>query len=193
MNPSWTMPAIGASIALLALYGIFGGHSQSLDGHDFQAIGDQRPDALMESVTQHRFNADGQRESVLTATRMVDFGPRASAQLTDPHVHLERGPAVWTLLSRFGELSANRVELTLTEQVQATRNESGMMPWDVKTDHLVWNQSTDIVRSDSTTLFTRGDSRSTGDSVILDLTSNEYTLGNKVKTQWQSSTSSQSR
>ena len=42
-------------------------------------IADLRPDAFMEGVHQRQFDANGQLETTLVATSLLDFGDRAKA------------------------------------------------------------------------------------------------------------------
>ncbi|MEK9669877.1 MAG: LPS export ABC transporter periplasmic protein LptC [Gammaproteobacteria bacterium] len=154
-------------------------------------IADQRPDAFMEGVYQRQYDQSGQLETTLVATSLLDFGDRANAELVNPKLWLERPPATWYIEGDHGELTADRNRLRLTDNVIANRLEKGKDPWQLSSETLHWNQTTDLVTSKTTTTLVQGGLESVGDELVMNLNTNEYTLGDKVRTQWRSTTSSQ--
>jgi LPS export ABC transporter protein LptC len=154
-------------------------------------IADQRPDAFMEGVYQRQFDQSGQLETTLVATSLLDFGDRANAELVNPKLWLERPPATWYIEGDRGELTADRNRVHLTDNVIANRLEKGKEPWRLNGETLHWDQTTDLVTSKTTTTLVQGGSESVGDELVMNLNTNEYTLGDKVRTQWRSATSSQ--
>lgn len=177
----------------MVLYGISEPTTKSVLDPKLREIAEKKPEGFMEGVHQRRFDANGQLESTLVAVSLLDFGTRANALLEAPKLWLERPPATWYIEGQLGELSADRHHLTLTEDVIANRLEDGTEPWRLSGDILEWDQTTDLVTSNTTTVLVQGKSHSQGDSLRMDLNTSQYTLGDKVTTQWQSTPSSQSR
>ena len=154
-------------------------------------ITDKRPDAFMEGVYQRQFNQSGQLDTTLTATSLLDFGSRANAEIMNPALWLERPPATWYIKGDHGELTVDRNRLYLTTNVIADRFEEGRDPWRLSGETLQWDQTTDLVTAKTTTTLVQGRSQSVGDKLVMNLNTNEYTLGDKVRTQWRNATSSQ--
>ena len=154
-------------------------------------ITDMRPDAFMEGVHQRQFDANGQLETTLVATSLLDFGDRANAELVEPQLWLERPPATWYIEGDRGQLTADRNRLHLMNNVIANRFEGGKDPWRLSGETLNWDQITNLVTSKTTTKLVQGESNSIGDELVMDLNTSEYTLGENVRTQWRSVTSSQ--
>ncbi len=151
-------------------------------------IADLRPDAFMEGVHQRQFDAFGQLETTLVATSLLDFGDRANAELVEPQLWLERPPATWYIEGDRGELTAHRHRLHLMDNVIANRFEDGKDPWRLSGETLNWDQTTDLVTSKTTTKLVQGESKSIGDELVINLNTNEYTLGENVRTKWRSAT-----
>ena len=177
----------------MVIYGLSEPPTKSTLDARLREIAEQQPEGFMEGVHQRRFNSQGQLESTLVAISLLDFGDRANAILEVPKLWLERPPATWYIEGKTGELSADRNHLTLTTDVIANRLEPGTEPWRLSGETLEWDQTTDLVSSNTTTVLVQGASHSQGDSLIMDLNSSQYTLGDKVKTQWQSTSSSRLR
>jgi LPS export ABC transporter protein LptC len=154
---------------------------------ELQAITAQRPDAFMENVRQRHYGADGRLVRTLTADTLIDFGDRAEARLTEPKVWLDRGAQQWTVVSALGQLSTDRMQLRLIGDVVALRAAPGQVAWHIAGDALVWDQTMDQIRSTEPVTLTQGETVSRGDRLIMDLTSNAFTLGEKVTTRWPSS------
>ncbi len=152
-----------------------------------------KPDAFMEGVHQRIYDANGHLESTLVAASLLDFGDRADAELEQPQLWLERHPATWYLEGKTGALSGDRNTVRLQTDVIAIREQPDSEPWTLNGDSLLWDQRADLVTSDSTTTLVQGTSESIGDSLVINLQTSEYTLGENVRTQWQRKPSSQSR
>lgn len=177
-----------ASIAILSLViGLnLSPRSTSLSP-DLQAITAQRPDAFMEDVRQRQYGPDGRLIRTLTAASMIDFGERAEARLTEPHVWIDRGAQQWTVVSAVGELSTDRTTLRLEGDVVAQRDALNQVPWEITGETLVWDQTQDLIRSIGPVVLVQGETISRGDQLVMDLSSNAFTLGEKVTTRWPSS------
>ena len=109
----------------------------------------------------------------------------------NPALWLERPPATWHIKGDHGELTVDRNRLYLTTNVIANRFEEGRDPWRLSGETLQWDQTTDLVTAKTTTSLVQGRSQSVGDKLVMNLNTNEYTLGDKVRTQWRNATSSQ--
>ena len=157
---------------------------------DLQRIADQRPDAFMEGVHQRTFNQNGALETTLLADSLLDFGPRANAQLEAPRLWLQRETANWYIEGDYGELSASRETVNIRENVSAQRSRDDETVLKLSGDQLRWDQTTDLVTSPTTTKLVQGGAVSIGDELIINLNTSEYSLGDKVKTQWRSISSS---
>ncbi len=156
-------------------------------------ITDLKPEAFMEGVHQRLYDEDGYLESTRVAASLLDFGDRADAELEQPKLWLERPPATWYLEGNTGTLSGDRNTVRLHTDVLAIREQPGSEPWTLSGETLLWDQTTDLVTSDTTTTLVQGTSESIGDSLVMNLQTSEYTLGDNVRTQWQRKPSSQSR
>jgi LPS export ABC transporter protein LptC len=154
---------------------------------ELQAITAQRPDAFMENVRQRHYGPDGRLIRTLTADTLIDFGDRAEARLTEPKVWLDRGAQQWTVVSALGQLSTDRTQLQLIGDVIAQRTAPGQVAWHITGAALLWDQTKDQIRSTTSVILTQGDTVSRGDRLMMDLTSNAFTLGEKVTTRWPSS------
>ncbi len=154
-------------------------------------ITDLRPDGFMKGVHQRQFDANGKLETTLVATSLLDFGDRANAELVQPQLWLERAPATWYIEGDRGELTADRNRLHLMDNVIANRFEGGKDPWRLSGETLNWNQITNLLTSKTTTKLVQGELNSIGDELVMNLITNEYMLGENVRTQWRSATSSQ--
>lgn len=177
----------------MVMYGVSEPATKSVLDPKLREIAEKKPEGFMEGVHQRRFDTHGALESTLVAVSLLDFGDRANAHLESPKLWLERPPATWYIEGQHGELSADRNHLTLSHDVIANRLEDGTEPWRLSGETLKWDQTTDLVTSNTTTVLVQGKSHSQGDSIVMDLNTSQYTLGDKVKTQWQSTPSSQSR
>ena len=186
------LPILCAAVAMV-IYGLSEPAVKSVLDPKLREIAEQKPEGFMEGVHQRRFDPAGKLESTLVAVSLLDFGDRANAQLEAPKLWLERPPATWYIEGQQGELSADRNHLTLSEDVIANRLEKGTDPWRMASTTLEWDQRTDLVTSNTTTTLVQGNSHSQGDSLSMDLNTSQYTLGDKVKTQWQSTSSSRLR
>ncbi len=186
----WSRLAIFSVAAICIVVGLSEPTEKTTLDPTLQHIADQRPDAFMEGVHQRQFDQNGQLETTLVATSLLDFGDRANAELVDPQLWLERPPATWYIEGDRGELTADRNRVHLTDNVIANRIEDGQEPWQLSGDTLNWDQTTDLVTSKTTTQLVQGASESVGDELVMNLNTNEYTLGDKVRTQWRSATSS---
>lgn len=186
----WLLAGIGIG---LILYGLSGPRMTGPLDAQLARIAEMKPEAFMEGVHQRIYDEQGRLETTLIADSFLDFGERADAELEKPRLWLERPPASWYLEGMNGTLSADRKRVTLNQEVVAVREEPNTAPWELSNDTLTWDQNTDLVTSNSKTTLTQGATQSVGDSLLMNLQSSEYTLGDKVKTQWQSTSSSQSR
>ena len=186
----WSRLIFIAVGALALVFGLTEPATKSTLDPALKEIADLRPDAFMEGVYQRQFDAAGQLETTLVATSLLDFGDRANAELVDPKLWLERPPATWYIEGERGELTADRNQVFLSQNVIANRLENGKDPWHLSGQTLNWDQTTDLVTSKTTTRLVQGSAESVGDALVMDLNTNEYTLGEKVRTQWRSATSS---
>ena len=153
-------------------------------------ITDQRPDAFMQGINQRKFDRHGRLETTLTATSLLDFGGRANAKLVNPKLRLERQPATWLIEGERGELNPARNEVFLSKNVIADRLENGKNSWHLSGETLKWDQKTDLVTSTTRTTLRQGSINSVGNELVIDLNTNEYRLGENVRTKWRSATSS---
>ena len=185
----WTRLGLFALGGLMIAFGLSEPDVASVLDPRLQEIAAKRPDAFMEGVYQRRYDTAGQLETTLVATSILDFGERARAELVDPKVWLERPPATWYIEGDFGQLSGDRNQLFLTENVTANRLEAGTATWTLSGDTLNWDQTTDLVTSEEHTTLVQDTAVSQGESLIMNLNTNEYTLGKQVVTQWHSTSS----
>lgn len=156
----------------------------------FKEITDKRPDAFMQGIHQRKFDGNGRLETTLTATSLLDFGDRANAELINPKLRLERQPATWFIEGEHGELTPDRNEVSLSQNVIADRLEKGKNYWHLTGETLKWDRRTDLVTSTSRTTLIQGSIDSVGNKLLINLNTNEYTLGDNVRTQWRRATSS---
>jgi LPS export ABC transporter protein LptC len=185
----WARLGLFALGGLMIAYGLSEPDVASVLDPKLKDITAQRPDAFMEGVYQRRYDATGALETTLVATSILDFGERAHAELVDPKVWLERSPATWYIEGDFGQLSGDRNQLLLTDNVTANRLEAGTATWTLSGQTLTWDQTTDLVTSERPTTLVQDTAVSQGDSLVMDLNTNEYTLGEQVITQWHSTSS----
>lgn len=185
----WTRLGLFALGGILIVFGLSEPDVGSVFDPELKAIAAQRPDAFMEGVYQRRYDTEGRLETTLVATSILDFGDRARAELVDPKLWLERPPATWHIEGDFGQLSSDRNRLFLNDNVTANRLEPGKAPWTLTGETLTWDQTTDLVKSDTPTTLVQDTAISRGDSLVMDLNTNEYTLGEQVTTQWHSTSS----
>lgn len=157
---------------------------------DLQKIANQRPDAFMEGVHQRTFNEDGTLETTLKAHSLLDFGTRADAQLEAPRLWLKRETTSWYIEGDYGELSANREIVNILDNASAQRYRFDETSMTLSGNQLRWDQTTDLVTSPTTTKMVHGRAVSIGDELIINLNTSEYSLGDKVRTQWRSISSS---
>ncbi|HCL68253.1 MAG TPA: LPS export ABC transporter periplasmic protein LptC [Gammaproteobacteria bacterium] len=153
-------------------------------------ITDQRPDAFMQGINQRKFDRHGRLETTLTATSLLDFGSRANAKLINPKLRLERQHATWFIEGERGELTPDRNEVFLSKNVIADRLENGKNSWHLSGETLKWDQRTDLVTSTTRTTLSQGSIDSVGNELVINLNTNEYRLGDNVRTKWRSATSS---
>ena len=153
-------------------------------------ITDLRPDAFMESIYQRQFDQNGQVKTTLAATSLLDFGRRSNAEIIDPRLLLKRPEGTWFIEADFGVLTADRNQFNLRKNVIVNRLDYGKAPWKLTGNTLNWDQSTDLITSDGSTTVFKGSAESTGSGLELNLSTNEYFLGDKVRMQWRSTTSS---
>lgn len=186
----WSWLALIACGALAVAIGRWDPSVKSTLDPSLKEITNLRPDAFMEGIYQRKFNSAGQLETTLVASSLLDFGDRANAELVDPKLWLKKPPATWYIEGDHGELTADRNEVFLSENVIANKLENGKDPWFLSAQTLNWDQTTDLVTSKNTIRLTQGPVQSVGDELVMDLNTNEYTLGEKVRTQWRSATSS---
>ena len=187
----WSRLVLIAASAFVLILGISEPMTKTTLDRALKEITDKRPDAFMEGVYQRQFNQSGQLDTTLTATSLLDFGNRANAEIMNPALWLERPPATWYIKGDHGELTVDRDRLYLTTNVIANRFEEGRDPWRLSGETLQWDQTTDLVTAKTTTTLVQGRSQSVGDKLVMNLNTNEYTLGDKVRTQWRNATSSQ--
>ena len=187
----WSRLILIAASAFVLILGLSEPMTKTTLDRALKEITDKRPDAFMEGVYQRQFNQSGQLDTTLTATSLLDFGNRANAEIMNPALWLERPPATWYIKSDHGELTVDRDRLYLTTNVVANRFEEGRDPWRLSGETLQWDQTTDLVTAKTTTTLVQGRSQSVGDKLVMNLNTNEYTLGDKVRTQWRNATSSQ--
>lgn len=178
-------------IALLAvlslLLGLMLSPSPRTLSTDLQAITAQRPDAFIEGIQQLHYGEDGRLVRTLTADTLIDFGDRGEARLTHPKIWLDRGAQQWSVMSGAGQLSTDRSVLYLAHNVVAVRSAPGQVAWHITGESLLWDQVRDQIRSETPVTLTQGSTVSQGDRLVMDLTATEFTLGEKVKTTWPSS------
>ena len=74
--------------------------------------------------------------------------------------------------------------------VVADRLENGKNSWHLSGEALKWDQKTDLVTSTTRTTLRQGSINSVGNELVIDLNTNEYRLGDNVRTKWRSATSS---
>ena len=91
------------------------------------------------------------------------------------------------MVSALGQLSTDRTQLQLIGDVIAQRTAPGQVAWHITGEALLWDQTKDQIRSTTPVTLTQGDTVSRGDRLMMDLTSNAFTLGEKVTTRWPSS------
>ena len=187
----WSRLILIAASAFVLILGLSEPMTKTALDRALKEITDKRPDAFMEGVYQRQFNQSGQLDTTLTATSLFDFGNRANAEIMNPSLWLERPPATWYIKGDHGELTVDRDRLYLTTNVIANRFEEGRDPWRLSGETLQWDQTTDLVTAKTTTTLVQGRSQSVGDKLVMNLNTNEYTLGDKVRTKWRNSTSSQ--
>ena len=187
----WSRLILIAASAFVLILGLSEPMTKETFDRALKEITDKRPDAFMEGVYQRQFNQSGQLDTTLTATSLLDFGSRANAEIMNPALWLERPPATWYIKGDHGELTVDRDRLYLTTNVIANRFEEGRDPWRLSGETLQWDQTTDLVTAKTTTTLVQGRSQSVGDKLVMNLNTNEYTLGDKVRTQWRNATSSQ--
>ncbi len=144
----------------------------------------------MEGLHQRQFDRNGQVKTTLVALNLLDFGDRADAELLNPRLWLERSTGTWHLKADFGGITADRNRVNLRRDVFVNRLESGGTEFRLNGDALNWNLETDLITSDTKTKMVQGGAVSIGNKLILDLNTNEYLLGDKVRMQWRSATSS---
>ena len=181
---------IGIGIGIVVI-GLFKPITKTTLDSTLKEIADLRPDAFMEGVHQRQFDANGQLKTTLVAKSLLDFGDRANAELIDLQLWLERPPVTWYIEGDRGELTADRNRLRLKHNVIANRFEDGEDPWRLSGETLSWDQITDLVTSMTPTKLVQGETKSIGGELVINLNTNEYTLGENVRTQWRSATSSQ--
>lgn len=186
----WSRLILIAASAFVLILGLSEPMTKETFDRALKEITDKRPDAFMEGVYQRQFNQSGQLDTTLTATSLLDFGSRANAEIMNPALWLERPPATWYIKGDHGELTVDRNRLYLTTNVVADRFEEGRDPWRLSGETLQWDQTTDLVTAKTTTTLVQGRSQSVGDKLVMNLNTNEYTLGDKVRTQWRNATSS---
>ncbi len=183
------------SVALIALGFIFFSLSDppeiSTLSADLRKIADQRPDAFMAGIHQKTFSEVGTLKTTLIAESLLDFGSRANAKLEAPKFWLERNKTSWYIEGDHGELSADRKLVSITHNVSAKRSSDGRSYWELSGDQLLWDQTTDLITSSTTTKLVQGGTVSIGEELLLNLNKNEYRLDNKVKTQWRNISSSE--
>jgi len=187
----WSRLILIAASAFVLIVGLSEPFTKTTLDPALKEITDKRPDAFMEGVYQRQFNQSGQLDTTLVATSLLDFGNRANAEIMNPALWLERPPATWYIKGDHGELTVDRNRLYLTTNVIANRFEEGRDPWRLSGETLRWDQTTDLVTAKTTTTLVQGRSQSVGDKLVMNLNTNEYTLGDKVRTQWRNATSSQ--
>ena len=157
---------------------------------ELKEITDLRPDGFMEGIYQQQFDRNGRIKTTLTAASLLDFGSRANAELLDPRLWLKRSTGHWHITADFGILTADRNRLNLQKNVIIKRSDERKLPLKLSGDRLNWDQSTDLITSDATTTLVQGSAKSVGDKLVLNLKTSEYSLGDKVRMQWRSTTSS---
>lgn len=157
---------------------------------ELKEITDLRPDAFMEGIYQRQFDQNGQVKTTLAATSLLDFGTRSNAESIDPRLWLSRPEGTWFIEADSGVLTADRNQLHLKKNVIVNRLDYGRAPWKLTGDSIHWDQSTDLITSDGSTILSQGSAKSIGNELVLDLNTSEYSLGDKVRMQWQSITSS---
>ena len=155
---------------------------------ELKEITDLRPDAFMEGIYQRQFDRNGRVKNTLAATSLLDFGRRSNAELIDPRLWLNRAEGTWFIEADFGVLTADRNQLRLKKNIIVNRLDYGKAPWKLTGDTLYWDQSTDLVTSDGSTILSQGSAESIGNKLVLDLNTSEYSLGDKVRMQWRSIT-----
>ncbi len=163
---------------------------ESTSGDELEEITNLRPDAFMEGLQQRHFDQNGQVKTTLVATSLLDFGDRADTKLLNPRLWLKRPTGTWHLEADFGVLTADRNRVNLRRDVFINRLESGEVAFRLDGDVLNWDLETDLITSETTTKMVQGSAISIGDQLILDLNTNKYSLGDKVRMQWRSATSS---
>jgi LPS export ABC transporter protein LptC len=155
---------------------------------ELKEITDLRPDAFMEGIYQRQFDQNGGVKTTLAATSLLDFGRRSNAELIDPRLWLNRAEGTWFIEADFGVLTADRNQLHLKKNVIVNRLDYGKAPWELTGDTLNWDQSTDLITSDGSTVLSQGSAESIGKKLVLDINTSEYSLGHKVRMQWRSIT-----
>lgn len=188
----WLVWSIGAALSGGLIFMWFQPRQASPETSTLSEITRLKPEAFMEGVRQRTFDKEGTLESTLIADSLLDFGERADAELKRPRIWLNHAPVTWFLTGKTGTLSADRTQVHFQTEVSAIRSEPGSEPWQLFSDSVFWDQASEVITSDSTTQLTRGAVQSVGDSLIMNLRTSEYTLGNKVRTQWQTNSSSPS-